>query len=174
MPPVFDRHTAGRFVTRLVRSFLLVSSVALPLLPALSAPSFRADKNYPEIGLRMRVLGSSVPEPLPTHKTYSYTFTRGDESFKQDRFDAHELWYATQNAGQWRDSAGNVLIIGRATRLLPRLETEIRHVLREAFDAATEAAFENIDMPKFQKAFADYWRRGRNSVRSFDISTIDE
>jgi hypothetical protein len=46
MTIVFYRHTAGRFFTRLSHAFLLASSVALPLLPALSAPSFRADKNY--------------------------------------------------------------------------------------------------------------------------------
>jgi hypothetical protein len=106
------------------------------VLPVLSAPSFRADKNYPEIGLRMRVLGGSVPEPLSTHKTYTYTFTRDGESFKQDRFDAQELWYATQNVGQWRDSAENVMIIGRASRLLPRIEMDTKHVPRDAFETA--------------------------------------
>lgn len=122
-----------QFFTRLVYMLLLASVVAIPVL---SAPSFRADKNYPEIGLRMRVLGGSVPEPLPTHKTYTYTFTRDGESYKQDRFDAYELWYATQNVGQWRDNAGNVMIIGRASRLLPRIEMDTKHVPRDAFETA--------------------------------------
>ena len=34
--------------------------------------------------------------------------------------------------------------------------------------AATAAAFENIDLPMFQKAFANFWRR--NSIRSFEIA----
>ncbi len=148
MSTVFNRQTGGCFLARFARTVLLASSVALPRLPSLAAPSFRADKNYPEIGLRMRVLGGAVPEPLPTHKTYSYTFTRGSESFKKDMFEVRELWYATQNAGQWRDNAGNVLILGRATRLLPRVGSGTGHVPREDFDAAmagpaTEFAPEN-------------------------------
>ena len=67
-----------QFFTRLVYMLLLASVVAIPVL---SAPSFRADKNYPEIGLRMRVLGGSAPEPLPTHKTYTYTFKRDGGSY---------------------------------------------------------------------------------------------
>jgi len=101
-----------------------------------AAPSFRLDKDYPDLGLRIRTLGGSAPEPLPQNRTYTYTFTRGDERFKRDLFDPHELWYATQHAGQWRDENGNVLILGRATRLLPSVPSEVKHVAREDFAAA--------------------------------------
>jgi len=101
-----------------------------------AAPSFHADKNYPNLGLRIRVLGNSEPEPLPPCEVHTYTYTRGDESFKRDKFDPHELWYATQHAGQWRDEAGNQLILGRATRLYPPFPDNEPHVLREEFDAA--------------------------------------
>ncbi|MDD4101256.1 MAG: DUF1570 domain-containing protein [Kiritimatiellae bacterium] len=131
-----DNSRTGRCAARHLRTFLLAFLVALKLLPVLAAPSFRADKNYPAIGLRMRVLGGSAPEPLPPHKTYSYTFNRDSESYKKDLFDAHELWYATQHAGQWRDNAGNVLALGRATRLLPQVESATRHVARDDFDVA--------------------------------------
>jgi len=99
---------------------------------AWAAPSFRSDKNYPNLGLRIRVLSKSVPEPLAQYQTYTYTFQRGDETFKRDMFDPRELWYATQHVGQWRDENSNVLILGRPTRLLPAFET--KHVLREDFD----------------------------------------
>jgi hypothetical protein len=105
-------------------------------LCASAAPSFRSDKNYPNLGLRIRVLGNSAPEPLAQYQTYTYTFTRGDETFKRDLFDPRELWYATQHAGQWRDEAGNVLTLGRPTHLLPVIPSEMKHVSREDFDKA--------------------------------------
>ncbi len=106
-------------------------------LSAPAAPSFRSDKNYPNLGLRIRVLGNSAPEPLAQYKTYTYTFTRGEETSKRDLFDPRELWYATQHAGQWRDEAGNVLILGKPTHLLPEVPvTAGEHVVREDFDKA--------------------------------------
>ena len=104
---------------------------------ASAAPSFRSDKNYPNLGLRLRVLGNSAPEPLAQFKTYTYTFTQGGESAKRDLFDPRELWYATQHAGQWRDEADNVLILGKPTHLLPEVpKTAGEHVSREDFDKA--------------------------------------
>ncbi len=128
-------------------------SLTLPCLIALlwaacatAAPSFRSDKNYPNLGLRLRVLGNSQPEPLASCKTYTYTVTRNGESSKCDLFDPRELWYATQHAGQWRDADGNVMILGRATQQLPEVpRTAGEHVSREDFDraaAAPETAFD--------------------------------
>ena len=114
----------------------LIVSLCLAAFAADAAPSFRSDKYYPDLGLRIRTLGGSVPEPLPQHQTYTYTFTRGGESFKRDLFDPHELWYATQHAGQWRDKDDNVLIIGRASSLFPVIASEMKHVSREAVDKA--------------------------------------
>lgn len=99
-----------------------------------AAPAFRADKTYPNLGLRIRALGNAAPEPLAQYQTYTYTFTRGEETFKRDMFDPRELWYATQHAGQWRDEVGNLLILGRPTHLLPSFTGEQKHVLREVFD----------------------------------------
>ena len=101
-----------------------------------AAPSFHSDRNYPNLGLRIRVLGNSSPEPLAQYKTYTYTFTRGAETFKRDMFDPLELWYATQHAGQWRDEAKNLLILGRPTQMFPPFPAEPKHVLREDFDKA--------------------------------------
>ncbi|MEI7898989.1 MAG: DUF1570 domain-containing protein [bacterium] len=112
-------------------------------LPVSAAPSFRSDKNYPNLGLRIRVLGNSDPEPLAQATTYTYTFTRGAESFKRDMFDPRELWYATQHAGQWRDEAGNVLVLGHVTALLPAFKG--KHVLREDFDQALAGPANTFD-----------------------------
>jgi len=115
---------------------------ALLLLSAVcgvhAAPAFRADRNYPDLGLRFRVLANAQPEPLAQAKTYSYTFTRGSESFQRDLFDPTELWLATQHAGQWRDADGNVLVLGRPTHLFPVIESKTKHVSREMFDQAMD------------------------------------
>ena len=58
---------------------VLVLAACLAGGTARAAPSFRVDKNYPEVGLRFRTLGNSVPEPLAQPKTHTYTFTRGEE-----------------------------------------------------------------------------------------------
>ncbi len=97
------------------------------------APTFRADKVYPEMGLKMRVLGNSTPVALPQPKTYTYTLTQGDTSSKQNRYDPHELWYAEQQCGQWRDSDDNTLTIGRVLNNPPVFNQQ--HVLREQYDA---------------------------------------
>ncbi|HNX33994.1 MAG TPA: DUF1570 domain-containing protein [Kiritimatiellia bacterium] len=116
----------------------LFSCGCLAALTLSAAPSFRSDKNYPNLGLRIRTLGGSAPEPLAQHKTYTYTFTRDGESTKRDLYDPRELWYATQHAGQWRDKDDNVLILGRPTRQLPAVSSPVPagHVSREDFDAA--------------------------------------
>ncbi len=112
-------------------------AVCLLATAACAAPSFRSDKNYPNLGLRIRVLGNSAPEPLSQYQTFTYTFTRNGVESKRDLFDPRELWYATQHAGQWRDEDGNVLILGKPTLLFPEVPKEAgEHVLREDFDKA--------------------------------------
>ena len=126
-----------------------------------AAPTFRVEKDYPELGLRFRTLGGSVPEPLAQCQTYTYTFTRDNEQFKRDLFDVRELWYATQHVGQWRDRAGNVMILARVTRQLPLIPSAMRHVAREDFDAALADPALIVDadnkesITKWVKDFAD-------------------
>lgn len=143
-------------------------------LTAVAAPSFRADKNYPNLGLCVRVLGNSEPEPLPQCKQYTYTFTRGPESFTRDMFDPYELWYATQHAGQWRDKDGNTLIFGRATHLLPSFAD--KHVQREDFDKAMLDPANAMDpsstnaLTAWVKAFADSAPLGVEPLRAQSIN----
>lgn len=128
---------------------------------AAAAPSFRADKVYPNLGLRLRALGNSEPEPLAPCAVHTYTYTRGDESVKRDKFSPRELWYATQHVGQWRDEAGNLLILGRPNRLYPPFPDNVPHVLREEFDAAVADPATAFDpssadsLTAWVKAFAD-------------------
>lgn len=109
--------------------------------PAAAALSFQTEKKYPDIGLGFKILRGGEPDPLAQPKTYAYTYTRGGVSSHIDLFDPHELWYAAQHAGQWRDREGNRMILGRATRREPEIPPLAggKHVKREAFDAALAA-----------------------------------
>lgn len=99
-----------------------------------AAPSFRVDKAYPDLGLKFRLLAGSEPEPLAQYKTLTYTVTRGGEKSNIDLFDVHELWYGSQHAGQWRDEAGNQMILGRMSTL--PLDLGEKAAAREAIDGA--------------------------------------
>jgi len=106
---------------------------------ASAAPSFQADRSLPNLGLRIRILGNSTPEPLPQPKVHSYTVTRNGEKSSYDMFSVPEMWYVSQHAGQWRDAAGNVMIIARPTVQLPVVpETTFSingiHVTRDAYE----------------------------------------
>lgn len=116
----------------------LRAAVVLPLLAATlaAAPAFRGDQSLAAIGLRIRPLAESVPEPPAPPKTYAYVWTRGDERVTRDRYDPAELWLASQHAGQWRDPAGHRLTLGRMTHLPPVIEPQAEHVDREVFEAA--------------------------------------
>jgi len=123
---------------------LLVVVAAAGHLMVGAMPSFQANKELPNLGLRVRILGNSTPEPLPQPQVHTYTITRGEEKSQQDRLSVYEMWYASQHAGQWRDAAGNVMIIAQPTVLLPEVRDAIvrsaeNHVTREAYKQAAEA-----------------------------------
>ena len=106
---------------------------------AWGVPSFQADRSLPNLGLRIRILGNSAPEPLPQPQVHSYTVTRNGEKTDYNMFSVSEMWYVSQHAGQWRDAAGNVMIIARPTLQLPAVpETTFSingvHVTRDAYE----------------------------------------
>ena len=121
-----------------MEKIIVLSVLILCRAVAFAAPSFQADKALPDLGLCVRILSASRPEPLPQPKVHSYTVTRGEEKSQHDLFSAYELWYASQHAGQWRDAAGNVMIIAQPTLLLPAVKDALSadHVTREAYKAA--------------------------------------
>ena len=136
-----------------------------------ATPSFRTDRVYPNMGLKCRVIGGGEPEPLPQPKVYTYTFTRGTESVRKDLFDGHELWYASQHAGQWRDTAGNTFIIGRVVQKMPDLNTgEMKHVAREELDKALVAEANKIDPEKQEDLLA--WVKAFTSAEPKEIEPL--
>ena len=124
---------------------LLICVVGACQLAVWAAPSFQADKSLPNLGLKIRVLGNSTPEPLPPPKVHSYTLTQGEVKTQYDMFSARELWYASQHAGQWRDKAGNVMLIARPTLQLPAARETVfspqeDHITRASYEKAVAEA----------------------------------
>ena len=120
-----------------------------------AAPSFRTEQNLPELGLRVRILAQATPEPLAPVKTFPYTFTRGEEVTRRDLYDARELWFENQHAGQWRDGGGNRLILGRPTHRLPAVSSDLPHLAREDFEQAMAGPAAGFD-PTNLRALADW------------------
>lgn len=136
-----------------------------------AVPSFRMDRAYPNMGLKCRVIGGGEPEPLPQPKVYTYTFTRGTESVRKDLFDGHELWYASQHAGQWRDTAGNVFIIGRVLQKMPELDMgQMKHVARDEVEKAIAAEANKVDPEKQENLLA--WVKAFTSEEPKEIETL--
>jgi len=108
----------------------LLSAVA----SAQAAVTFAPAQNYPNLGLMLPNLARAKSEPLPMPEAHAYLLVGGEELAREDRFAPRELWYNSQCCARWRDSAGNRLAIGRATRRLPAFSEE--HISRERFGAA--------------------------------------
>jgi hypothetical protein len=122
-----------------VPRLLCLLAVAAPAVFA--APSFRGPENdRTGLDLGIRTLFGAEAEPLPPARIHTYTVTSGRDgsTSKIELHDPRELWYASQWKGQWRDKAGNRLIVGRATRALPVLKSPVQagHVDRAEFEAA--------------------------------------
>jgi hypothetical protein len=115
----------------------------------LAAPTFRTDREYPNLGLKCRVIGGGDPEPLAQPKVYTYTFKQGTETIRKDLFDGRELWYGAQHAGQWCDENGNTFIIGRVLQKLPAFNTgRMKHIPREEVAKALAEPANQIDPEK--------------------------
>lgn len=85
-----------------------------------AAPIFRFSQNEElrAIGISLPTLQGSVQEPLKTPEVAVYQFTRGNESWTEERYSADELWFGSQHIGTWKDSNGNVLQLARCTNVL--------------------------------------------------------
>jgi hypothetical protein len=136
------------FISCFVLSSLLASSL-------FSMPTFRTDREYPNLGLKCRVIGGGDPEPLAQPKVYTYAFTQGTETIRKDLFDGQELWYGAQHAGQWCDESGNTFIIGRVLQKLPTFNTgRMKHIPREEVAKALAEPANQIDPEKNEDLLA--------------------
>ena len=96
---------------------VLLSAVAVR-----AAVTYAPVKNYPNIGVMFPGLANAKAEPLPMPEAHPYLMAGIDGLAREDRFDPFELWYNSQCCARWHDPAGNRLVIGRMTHLLPSFE----------------------------------------------------
>lgn len=144
MQPILKLQPIARYLVLLIAGLAFTTQ---------AAPTFRVNKSYPQLGLNVRSLGNSTPEPLPQPQVYTYTFTpsQGD-SYRQDLYSLQELWYATQHTGQWRDTKDNVLILAHAQQLKPAITAQVKdHIPREAFDKAMQAVNGQNEIDSLEK-----------------------
>jgi hypothetical protein len=121
----------------MLRVFLSGAALLLTCLSAFGAAArFTASRNYPNIGLKLPGLDSARADPVPMPQAQAFLSVRGTVLSREDRFQPFELWYGNQCCAQWRDAAGNRLVLGRATHRLPVFEEET--VPRERFEQAMQ------------------------------------
>ncbi|MBQ7187900.1 MAG: DUF1570 domain-containing protein [Kiritimatiellae bacterium] len=165
-------------MNRSVSCFAFALSAIAVASQLLAAPSFRADRPYPALGLKMRVLGASEPSPLPPPQVYTCTSRRSDGTeTKRDLLSPKELWLASQCVGRWVDKSGNELLIGKPTALplADGIGSEVNFgnesrwlVTREEFDE---------ELPKASKKFsetADGDEIGKEWLSAFTGSKVSE
>ncbi len=107
--------------------------VLLCAIAANAAVTFAPVKNYPNIGFIFPCIANAKAEPLPMPEAHPYLLSGIDGLVREDRFDPFELWYVRECCARWVDPAGNRLIVGRMTNLLPAFESEF--VSRTRFSA---------------------------------------
>jgi hypothetical protein len=141
----------------------------------MATPNFQVDMNYPNLGLKMRTLSSSNPEPLSQPTIYTYMYTKGDFSKKIKMYDPFEIWYADQHGGQWRDSKGNVFIIAQPKNMLPKFKA--KHILFEDYQKSIDTGKFNLDVNRtdeLESWIKDFCKLDVSGVevvktRSFDL-----
>ena len=116
--------------------------VALLLLAACHAQGanlrFTERTALPDSGIQLMLMPKATSRPLPSPKTYYYTFTQGEKSWKEEMFDPFELWRHAQQVGAWIDRYKNTLTIVQVGSLRPR-GFKRRHASREEYKAAHSA-----------------------------------
>lgn len=132
------------------QKFLLVALTMLFCATVFSAPVFRFGQNekLDAIGLSLPVLQNSRQEPLKTPEVRVYQFSRGNESWTEERYSADELWFGSEHIGCWRDANGNIQQLARCTTILPvqYLGTDVQ---QQVFDTIVLDAAEKISPASF-------------------------
>jgi len=71
------------------------------------------------LGVKLKLMPHSKSLPLPSPKSFHYTFTRGEKSWKEELFDPIELWSQSQHAGRWTDDDDNTLTLATISQHRP-------------------------------------------------------
>ncbi|OVE75393.1 hypothetical protein BVX97_04805 [bacterium E08(2017)] len=117
-------------------------------------PNFSRKAELPNIGLSIRMLTGGKATPLSPPSVYTYTYTQGETSWTEERYEPRALWYSTQHAGRWKDEHGNVLTLAKVSMpLLKNLQS--KHVTRDRYISLVNAVFS--EQPEWTDAELRDW-----------------
>lgn len=129
----------------IVRATAVVLAILQSFAPASAAQfSFRDEALLSDFGLRIPLPARAQALPLPPVQTYDYTLRRGDQTWKEERFEPFALWYASQHVAQWQDAEGNSFRLGVLSAVLPTTFAE-KHVTREHYAQIAASAASGVD-----------------------------
>lgn len=91
--------------------------------------------------LRLPLPKGVSQEAPPAVETFTYTWTRGDKSGTDERYDPRQLWEAEQRLGKWTDDSGNTYELVAPTSVIDAFDRGFEnkyaqlmpHVLKEEY-----------------------------------------
>lgn len=136
---------------------ILFCNVAFSAIPFRFGQSEQLDA----IGISLPTPLNSTQEPLKTPEVAVYQFTRGAESWTEERYSAEELWFGSQHIGTWRDQNGNILQLARCTNILPSnyIGTDVQQI---TFDTVITKTAQKITSKRFldvKQSLADWLKQ---------------
>ncbi len=100
------------------------------------------------LGLKIPLPNNAQPMPLPPAEIHTYVLTQGDRQWTEERYEALELWYASQHVAEWafpsRDGAR--IVLGAAT-IAPPVGIGEAHVSLDQFAAFTNSPLASMEQP---------------------------
>ena len=112
---------------------------------AASLPRFSESVPFPLFGLEFPMFQHAKQEAARPAEILRYRWTRGEETWTEERSDPLALWRLDQRMGVWRNQDGYEISIAAVT-LFPPLDFPEKHVTEDAFLAW--AAAEESAMPE--------------------------
>ena len=127
-PPVFLR-----------RWHVVAFALLLPCLLMAKVPTF--NQRITCGPLRVPLPKGVSQEAPPAVETFTYTFTRGNKSGTEERFDPRQLWEQEQRLGKWTDDDGNTYELVAPTSVIDAFDKGFEnkynqimpHVLKEEY-----------------------------------------
>ena len=117
----------------------------LTLRAAAALPPGLQTAVLPAVGLRLPLPADALSQPLPPVEVKTYVLQRGSESWTEDRYQALELWYATQHVAEWAlPQRGSRLVLGAAT-LAPPVGFTDADITRDQFALYTNSPQASVE-----------------------------
>lgn len=147
------------------RTWVMGLVIGLSLLPgwgfARSMLTFIKPTDLPDLGLRLKLMPESREIPSTSPQVLLMQFTKGTETWKEERFLPVDLWKREQFAGQWVGRDGNKLLLAIMS-CLPPDEQSSQPVTRATYEQQRALATNNAtftseaDLVRWISVFTDF------------------